>query len=96
MQYTDTTLRGVIEVIVATLGLGDRAETLTGSTPLLNNMPELHSMAVVALAVALEREFDLEIDDEDLTGEVFETIGTLAAFVEASTRPHLESWPEVS
>jgi acyl carrier protein len=39
-------------------------------------------MSVVALAVNLEREFDFEIDDEDFRGEVFETIGTLAEFVE--------------
>jgi hypothetical protein len=51
---------------------------------LFAGMPELDSMAVVALAVNLEREFDFEIDDEDFTGKVFETIGTLAAFVEQS------------
>ena len=45
--------------------------------------PSSTRMAVVELAVALEeREFDFEIDDEDFTGEVFETIGTLAEFVE--------------
>jgi acyl carrier protein len=43
-------------------------------------------MAVVALAVNLEREFDFEIDDEDFNGEVFETIGTLAEFVERNKR----------
>ena len=32
----------------------------------------------------LEERFDFEIDDEDFTGEVFETIGTLAEFVEAT------------
>ncbi|KWX66512.1 acyl carrier protein [Mycobacterium sp. NAZ190054] len=82
MRYTEATLDGVIRVIVTTLGIEERADTLEASTRLLDGMPELHSMAVVALAVALEREFDLEIDDEDLTGEVFETIGTLAEFVE--------------
>jgi acyl carrier protein len=49
-------------------------------------MPELDSMAVVALAVALEKEFGFEINDEDFTGEVFETIGTLAEFVEENAQ----------
>ena len=57
-------------------------DTLEASSELFGSMPELDSMAVVSLAVALEREFDFEIDDEDFTGEVFDTIGTLAEFVE--------------
>jgi acyl carrier protein len=82
MQDSETTLGAVIRILVATLGIQDRAATLEASTPLFGGIPELDSMAVVALAVALEREFDFEIDDEDFTGEVFETIGTLTAFVE--------------
>lgn len=39
----------------------------------------------VTLAVNLEREFDSEVDDEDFTGEVFETIGTRAEFVDETT-----------
>ena len=69
-------------MIVKTLGIQDRADTLEASTELFGSMPELDSMAVVTLAVNLEREFDFEIDDEDFTGEVFDTIGTLAEFVE--------------
>jgi acyl carrier protein len=81
-ECSDTTLEGVIRVLVETLGIQERADTLEASTPLFGGMPELDSMAVVALAVALERRFDFQIDDEDFTGEVFETIGTLTAFVE--------------
>lgn len=95
MDYSEATLNGVIEIIVETLGIQDRANTLSASTRLFNSMPELHSMAVVALAVALEREFELEIDDEDLTGEVFETIGTLAEFVEMARSGNRLPLPEV-
>jgi acyl carrier protein len=73
-------------VLVKTLGIQDRAQTLDASTELFGSLPELDSMAVVALAVNLEREFDFEIDDEDFNGEVFETIGTLAEFVERNKR----------
>jgi acyl carrier protein len=82
MSFSEDTLDRVKIVIVKTLKIDDRADRLEASTELFGSMPELDSMAVVALAVALEREFDFEIDDEDFTGEVFETIGTLAEFVE--------------
>jgi acyl carrier protein len=82
MNYSQDTLDRVTVVLVKTLGIQDRAHTLEASTELFGSMPELDSMAVVTLAVNLEREFDFEIDDEDFTGEVFETIGTLAEFVD--------------
>jgi acyl carrier protein len=82
MNFSQDTLDRVKVVLVKTLGIQDRADTLEASTELFGSMPELDSMAVVTLAVNLEREFDFEIDDEDFTGEVFDTIGTLAEFVE--------------
>ncbi|SCX07178.1 acyl carrier protein [Mycolicibacterium fluoranthenivorans] len=86
MKDSETILDGVVDVIVKTLGVEERAHTLTASTALFGGMPELDSLAVVALAVALERAYGFEIDDEDFRGEVFETIGTLAGFVEDQLR----------
>ena len=82
MNASQDTLDRVKVVIVKTLGIHDRAYRLDESTELFGSMPELDSLSVVALAVNLEREFDFEIDDEDFTGEVFDTIGTLAEYVE--------------
>jgi acyl carrier protein len=82
MNCSQDTLDRVKVVIVKTLQIQDRADRLDESTELFGSLPELDSMSVVALAVNLEREFDFEIDDEDFRGEVFETIGTLAEFVE--------------
>lgn len=84
MNFSQDTFDRVKVVLVKSLGLQDRAHTLDASTELFGSMPELDSMAVVTLAVNLEREFDFEIDDEDFTGDVFETIGTLTEFVEKS------------
>jgi acyl carrier protein len=86
MNFSQDTLDRVKVVIVKSLGIEDRAHTLEASTELFGSMPELDSMAVITLAVNLEREFDFEIDDEDFTGDVFETIGTLAEFVEQNKR----------
>ncbi len=78
-----TTTEDVKAVVVETLGIEDRAATIDASTPLLGSMPELDSMAVVELVAALETRFGITIDDDDVTGEVFETLGTLTALVES-------------
>jgi acyl carrier protein len=77
-----TTLQDVKAVLVEILGLEDRAETIDASTPLLGSLPELDSMAVLELVAALEQRFAITIDDDDVTEDVFETLGTLAAFVD--------------
>ena len=83
MDVTGTaTLADVKSVVVTTLGIVDRADTLDAGTPLLGSVPELDSMAVVELVAALEERFGITIDDEDVTGDVFETLGSLAAFVD--------------
>ena len=82
MNVSQTTIDGVKAVIIETLGIEDRADGMDAGTPLLGSIPELDSRAVVALAVALEEHFDFEIDDEEFSGDVFETVGSLAGFVE--------------
>jgi acyl carrier protein len=82
MHTRDSTLEGVKAIIVKTLGIEDRADTLDASTPLFGSMPELDSLAVVKLATSLEEQFGFTIDDGDFTGEIFETVGTLAEFVD--------------
>jgi acyl carrier protein len=86
MNFSQDTFDRVKVVIVKSLGIQDRADTLGASTELFGSLPELDSMAVVTLAVNLEREFDFEIDDEGFTGDVFETIGSLVEFVEQNKR----------
>jgi acyl carrier protein len=86
MDISDSTIEGVKAVIVKTLGIEERADTLDASTPLFGSMPELDSFAVVELAASLEEQFGFQIDDSDFSGEVFETVGTLAEFVEKKRR----------
>ena len=84
MDATGTqTLDDVKAVLAATLGIEDRADRLTASTVLFGGLPELDSLAVVELVVALEQRFGIEISDEDVTGPVFETLGSLTALVES-------------
>lgn len=76
-------LPGVVEVLTRTLGIEDRAGTITRDTRLFGELPELDSLGVVELAAALEDRFDIVIEDEDFTGEVFESVGTLTDFVDS-------------
>lgn len=82
MTSSHSTLDRVKAVLVRTLGIQDRAGSIDESTPLFGSMPELDSLAVVELAASLEEAFGFEIDDEDFTGDMFETLGTLAQFVD--------------
>jgi len=68
------------------LGLGDRAHALDADSPLLGALPELDSMAVVSLIAAIEDHFGVMIDDDDISASTFETVGSLARFVEEKTR----------
>jgi len=71
----------VLTVLDQVLGLGGRAATFTRDTRLLGAVPEFDSMAVVSLIAALEDQFGIAIDDEDIDGDVFSTIGSLVEFV---------------
>jgi len=82
MQTDKSTLDGVKSVLVETLGIGDRADSLTPDTPLFGSILELDSLAVVEVITTLEERFGFQIDNDDFTGDVFETVGSLAEFVE--------------
>lgn len=66
-----------------TLVLGDRADSFDESTQLLGAIPEFDSMAVVSIITALEDEYGCVIEDDEISAEVFETIGSLALFLES-------------
>ena len=74
-------LREVRRVLDEVLSLGGRSASFARDTPLLGSIPELDSMAVVALITALEEQFGLVVDDDDIDGSTFETVGSLADFV---------------
>lgn len=74
-------LEDLKSIIGDTLGLGDRARALTADSRLLGEIPEFDSMAVVSVLTAVEEHFGLEIDDDEVNAELFETVGALARFV---------------
>jgi acyl carrier protein len=82
MHFSPATLDGVKVVLIETLGIEDRATSITPDMPLFGSIPELDSLAVVEVVTSLEERFGFQIEDDDFTGDVFETVGSLAEFVE--------------
>ena len=73
----------VLSIIDDVLSLQGRTAGFTPETPLLGAIPELDSMAVVALITALEERFGFIVDDDEITSSIFETVGAMTEFVES-------------
>lgn len=69
------------ELLRQELDLGGRADALADDTPLLGAIPELDSMAVIAVITALEEQFGLTLEDADIDGSTFATFGSLHRFI---------------
>lgn len=80
---TTQTTRALAEVLAEILGGG--AERYTSDTELFGSLPELDSLALVELITVIEDRFDLEIDEEDITAEVFGTVDSLAGYIDSRT-----------
>ena len=74
-------MKETLRVLDEVLSLNGRSASFTRDTPLLGAIPELDSMAVVTLITTLEEQFGLVVDDDDIDGSTFATVGSLADFV---------------
>ncbi len=74
-------LEEVKQIVIDTLGLRERGAALGADSPLLGALPELDSMAVINLITALEEHYGFSIADDEISADVFETLGSLSAFV---------------
>lgn len=71
----------VLRVLDEVLSLGGRAAGFTRQTPLLGAIAELDSMAVVTLITTLEEQFGIAVDDDEIDGDTFATVGALVDLV---------------
>jgi acyl carrier protein len=74
-------MKDLLRTLDDVLSLKGRALAFTRDSALLGAVPELDSMAVVSLITSLEERFGIVIDDDDIDGATFETVGSLADFV---------------
>jgi len=63
------------------LQLSDRVQQFDRSTLLLGSVPEFDSMAVVSVITALEDQYGIFVEDDEISAETFETLGSLYDFV---------------
>ena len=73
----------LLSLIDSTLNLGGRSQAFTDDTPLMGAVPELDSMGVVSLLTAFEDRLGISVEDDEIDGSLFESFGSLLAFVEA-------------
>jgi len=85
-EISQAIFEDVKTVVVVTLNIEDQADHLRPETGLYGNFPELDSLTVVKLIVALQKRFGIEIEIGEIVGDILDTLGRLAAFVESKMR----------
>lgn len=77
------TLDDLKQIIGEVLQIGSRIDSFDRDTPLLGSVPEFDSMAVVSILTAIEENLGVFIEDDEVSAEIFETVGGLYDFVSA-------------
>ncbi len=72
----------IANILTEVLQPGNSESLSDLATPLLGAIPEFDSMAVVTILTSLEDKFGFFVDDDEIDADIFETVGTLVAFVE--------------
>jgi acyl carrier protein len=85
-EISQAIFEDVKAIVVVTLHIEDQADDLGPETGLYGNLAELDSLTVVKLIVALQKRFGTEIKIDEIGGDIFGTLGRLAAFVEPTVR----------
>lgn len=68
-----------------TLQIGTRVDDMNDQSLLFGSIPEFDSVAVVSVVTSIEYEYKIKITDEELSADVFETLGSLRRFIASKT-----------
>lgn len=63
--------------------LGVDSSSFEESSALLGAVPEFDSMAVVSVITAVEDSFGIFVEDDEISAETFETVGSIVEFINA-------------
>jgi acyl carrier protein len=77
-----TSFEQIKNILTDTLELGASFNDADEETLLLGSVPELDSMGVIAVITALEEQFDIFVEDDDISGETFASLGSLVQFID--------------
>ena len=69
------------EILRSNLQLGARADGMDRNTALMGSLPEFNSLTVVGLIADIEEQTGNTVDDDEISAEIFETVGTFADFI---------------
>lgn len=79
----DTRLK---KLLADVLGLEEEeTQKFDRDTELFGAIPEFDSMSIAGLLTEMEDRFDIEIDDDEVEGEIFETYGNFHDFAVEKT-----------
>ncbi|MBC3765780.1 acyl carrier protein [Neptunicella marina] len=70
----------VKDILINVIQISDETE-FDDDTPLLGAIAEFDSMAIVNVITTIEETFGVEIDDDEISADVFEDFGSLVEFV---------------
>jgi len=59
----------------------DEIESWDENTEILGAIPEFDSMAIVTILTTIEENYGIIFEDDEISAEVFETLGSLINFV---------------
>lgn len=71
----------ILSLLDEVLSLNGRGLSFDAETALLGSVPELDSMAVLAVIHAIEERFGISVPDDEVDGNSFATVGTVVEFV---------------
>lgn len=69
------------EILRSNLQLGNRADLFNRETALMGSLPEFNSLTVVSLITEIEVQFGNPIADDEISADIFETVGSFADFI---------------
>ncbi len=78
----EVSLDDIRDLVGNIIGNPDVVQHLSDDSALLGAIPELDSMAVVNILLGLEQSFGIHIDDDDVDVEIFDSLGSLRAFIQ--------------
>lgn len=79
----ESTSAALQKILGSVLGEQALPDPLDDDAMLLGAVPQIDSMAVIAILTAIEESFGFPIADDEISADIFETFGSLRRFVES-------------
>ncbi len=75
-------INDILQIVINVTGDSVPVGDMNQHTILLGAIPEIDSMAIINIILALEQRYGIRIDDEEVEQSVFESVGSLLEFTQ--------------